>query len=74
MARDRKIQYPNVNVGDTEEFSRHAPGSVDTKMVGEVGEKFHASAAIWLRLDLQTCTGVSRCREREARWSGGGET
>lgn len=49
-------------------------GSVDTKIVGKVGEEFHASAATWPRLDLQTCTGVSRCREREAKLSGDEET
>ena len=48
-------------------------GSVDTKIVGEVREQFHPSAATWLRLDLQTCTGVSRCREREAKLSRGKE-
>ncbi len=46
-------------------------GSVDTKIVGEIGEQLLASAATWLRLDLQTCTGVSRCRERKARLSEG---
>ena len=44
-------------------------GSVDTKIVGEFAE-LHASAATWPRLDLQTSTGVSRCREREAKLSG----
>ena len=44
-------------------------GSVDTKTVDDFKE-LHASAATRPRLDLQTCTGVSRCRERKAKLSG----
>lgn len=68
------VQYPNVTGKTPKKLVDMHLGSVDTKIVGEVGEQFHASAATWPRLDLQTCTGVSRCREREAKLSGKEET